>query len=155
MKITKFIFLFFFLVFINKPLIGNELIKPNIKFKPKDIIKIQLDALKKNDSPFTDFGIEQTWEFAHPSNKIFTGPLSNFKRMLHGKNYKNLLNHFSHEINLIQKKTDSFLFEVKVIDKNKKIFVYSWEIRKGDEKGCKNCWFTSSVAMPIEKGESI
>ena len=138
MKITKFIFLFFFLVFINKPLIGNELIKPNIKFKPKDIIKIQLDALKKNDSPFTDFGIEQTWE-----------------RMLHGKNYKNLLNHFSHEINLIQKKTDSFLFEVKVIDKNKKIFVYTWEIRKGDEKGCKNCWFTSSVAMPIEKGESI
>ena len=56
-------------------------------------MKIQLDGLKKNDKAYKDNGIEQTWEFAHPSNKIFTGPLDRFKKMIKGDSYKMLLNH--------------------------------------------------------------
>ena len=66
------IFYIALLLFMNK--------KPNINIKPDQVIKIQLQGLMKNDSPYRDKGIEQTWEFAHPSNQRFTGPLSRLRK---------------------------------------------------------------------------
>ena len=56
----------------------SDIIKPSINIKPGKVIKIQLQGLMKNDIPEIDRGIEQTWEFAHPNNRRFTGPLSRF-----------------------------------------------------------------------------
>ena len=67
----------------------SEVLKPNQTIVPKKVVKIQLDGLKKNDAGYKDQGIEQTWEFAHPNNKIFTGPLERFKQMIKGESYKN------------------------------------------------------------------
>ena len=47
----------------------DNLLKPNTKLKPVDVLKIQLEALKNNNIPYKNAGIEQTWEFAHPDNK--------------------------------------------------------------------------------------
>ena len=54
-----------------------ELLKPNSNIKPSKVVEIQLNGLKKNDINYKDSGIEQTWNFAHPSNKKSTGPLPN------------------------------------------------------------------------------
>ena len=62
----------FFLISLN---INAEMIKPDPKISAKDVISIQLKALQINNSPFEDAGIEQTWEFAHPNNRIYTGPI--------------------------------------------------------------------------------
>ena len=45
-------------------------IKPNERFTAYEVLKIQLEALKNNDKPKMDNGIEQTWLFAHPQNKM-------------------------------------------------------------------------------------
>ena len=58
-----------------------DLLKPNKTLKAIDVLKIQLQSLRNNNMPYKDAGIEQAWEFAHPNNKIVTGPLSNFKKM--------------------------------------------------------------------------
>ena len=84
--------LYFFIFFFNFHVTYAELLKPNSEYKPSEIVKIQLLALKNNDKPYKNAGIEQTWEFAHPSNKKFTGPLSRFKELLNDKNYNILLN---------------------------------------------------------------
>ena len=47
------IFLFIFSTFSNA-----ELLNPNSTIKPKEVIKIQLNGLQKNDSKFKDSGIE-------------------------------------------------------------------------------------------------
>ena len=78
-----------------------DLIKPNIGIDPNQVVLIQLNGLKKNNVPDTDHGIKQTWEFAHPTNKIFTGPLDRFKEMIKGESYKMLLNHKDHKINQV------------------------------------------------------
>ena len=62
-----------------------DLIYPSNLIKPKEVIKIQLTGLMKNDDNFKDSGIEQTWNFAHPKNKENTGPLPNFKMMIKGR----------------------------------------------------------------------
>ena len=80
----KSIVLFF--LFIN--ISYADLIKPNSKLKPIEVLLIQLNSLKNNNVPYKDAGIEQTWEFAHPKNKRITGPLDKFKKMIYSKNYK-------------------------------------------------------------------
>ena len=75
-----------------------ELIKPNYKIEPFQVVKIQLSSLKQNDKPNKDNGIEQTWEFAHPNNQKNTGPLDRFKTMIKGKSYRMLLNHLDHKL---------------------------------------------------------
>ena len=80
------IYIIFFLLSFGS--VSSEMVKPNINIKPDQVIKIQLQGLMKNDSPYRDKGIEQTWEFAHPNNQKYTGPIEKFKMMLKG-DFKN------------------------------------------------------------------
>ena len=58
--------LIFFLISIS--ISKADLLKPNSKIEPSEVVKIQLIGLQKNDLDFKDSGIEQTWNFAHPNN---------------------------------------------------------------------------------------
>ena len=60
-----------------------ELLKPNPSLKPIEVVSIQLNALKDNNNPYLNAGIAQTWEFAHPSNRKYTGPLESFIKMMY------------------------------------------------------------------------
>ena len=64
-----------------------DLIKPNKEISPKQVVEIQLNGLMNNDKDFTDHGIEQTWNFAHPANKQVTGPLPRIKKKQKRKTY--------------------------------------------------------------------
>jgi len=82
------IYKIFFIFFFYSTFSSAETIKPDIKIDPYQVVIIQLNSLKNNDKPIIDSGIEQTWEFAHPDNKINTGPLEKFKKMIKGDAYK-------------------------------------------------------------------
>ena len=71
------LFLLFAVMFIATT--RADVVKPNNGIEPYQVVKIQLRSLKNNDEPFKNAGIEQTWEFAHPNNKKYTGPLEKFK----------------------------------------------------------------------------
>ena len=133
-----------------------EILKPNENIIPMKVVKIQLDGLKKNDSGYKDQGIEQTWEFAHPNNKIFTGPLERFKEMLKGDSYKMLLNHKDHKINEIFSDENVVMFEVIVMDSEKKYHMFKWQVEKYLKSGpLQNCWLTTMVSAAISLGSSI
>ena len=151
-KILKLSIIFFL---INTSVDSSEIIKPSINIKPAQVIKIQLEGLKKNDIPNKDQGIEQTWEFAHPSNQRFTGPLSRFKEMIKGDSYNMLLNHISHKIIEIYSDEKKAVYEVTVLDTNKKYFKFRWQVEKFLDIGpLKNCWLTTVVSQPIPLGSS-
>ena len=84
-----------------------EILKPTPLFSAKEVISIQLKALENNNSPYENAGIEQTWEFAHPSNRQFTGPLDNFVSMILSS-YSMMLNHLEHKIIVHNNKTIIF-----------------------------------------------
>ena len=90
--------LIFIIILILSSNSNCEIIKPNVSLEPNKVIEIQLTALQKNNNPYQNAGIEQTWEFAHPSNRIFTGPLKRFTNMMYSSSYKMMLNHQKHEI---------------------------------------------------------
>ena len=133
-----------------------ELVKPNNGIEPFQVVQIQLRSLKQNDKPKKDNGIEQTWEFAHPNNQKYTGPLDRFKTMIKGKSYEMLLDHLDH--NIIKVKSDDLIvrFEVTVLDKNKTYYKFNWIVEKYTSEGpLEGCWLTTVVSVPISLGSSI
>ena len=133
-----------------------ELLKPNSKIEPSEVVKIQLIGLQKNDLSYKDSGIEQTWNFAHPNNKKVTGPLGNFKRMLKGDAYQMMINHLSHTVTQLGIEDNWAQFEVVILDKNKIYHKFNWQVEKYTLEGVlKDCWLTTMVSNPIPLGSSI
>jgi len=153
MKILpKIVVIFFLFTGIS----NADLIKPNSNLKPFDVLMIQLNSLKNNNNQYKDSGIEQTWEFAHPNNKIFTGPLERFKQMIYSDSYKILIDHQNHKIITLNELDNKIVYKVYVLSKDKKKYYYIWQIEKVKWDGkLKNCWMTTGVSEPIYLGEII
>ena len=149
-------FLFIIFIFFNFSYAFGDLIKPNIEIEPKKVVKIQLSALMKNNDPYKDSGIIQTWEFAHPNNQKITGPLEKFKNMIKTDSYSMLINHSNHEILEIYMSSKIATFEVTVLDDEKKYYKFKWQVEKYEREGqLKDCWLTTAVSQPIPLGSSI
>ena len=156
LKRLPLIFKVLVLLLITISISKAEILKPSSDINPKEVVKIQLTGLQKNDLNFKDSGIEQTWNFAHPNNKKVTGPLGNFKRMLKGNSYEMMINHLSHTITQLGSSDKWAQFEVVILDKNKIYHKFNWQVEKYTEEGeLKNCWLTSMVSNPIPLGSSI
>ena len=142
--------------FCNFSFTKADLLIPDNSILPSKVIKIQLDALMNNDKEFEDSGIEQTWNFAHPSNKRNTGPLPNFKMMIKGNSYQMLLNHLSHTITELGSSDNWAQFEVVILDKDKIYHKFNWQVEKFTLEGpLQDCWLTTVVTNPIPLGSSI
>ena len=150
------IFSFFLIIFLNPSISKADLLEPNINIGPYDVVKIQLTGLQNNDKLSDDFGIKQTWNFAHPNNKKYTGPLDKFTKMIKGDAYQMLINHLEHTINPLGNSDKWAQYEVVILDKNKIYHKFSWQVEKYEGEGPLNdCWLTTMVSSPIPLGSSI
>ena len=157
-QLQKFKIFLLFLIFISIASTNThaDVLKPNKNISPKEVVKIQLDALMKNDSPYKDRGILQTWEFAHPKNKSFTGPYDKFKNMIKKDSYSILINHKSHEVKEMFKNENVATYEVVILGKDKKFYKFKWQVEKYNKEGpLKNCWLTTAVLAPKVLGSSV
>ena len=153
MELKKYFIFVIILNFTN--FLYADIIKPSKNLTAYDVIKIQLNALKKNNMPNKNSGIKQTWVLAHPENKKITGPYERFQKMLLGDQYKVLINHESHKIKLIINSKNKYIYNVELISSDKKMYFYEWHLEKSTNKNCNNCWFTTSVSPPTNKGDII
>ena len=142
----KINFLLFFALVSSFKLWAYEDLKkifPNPKLKANEIVKIQLNAMKENDQ--TNFGIEITFRFASPKNKIQTGPIEKFILLVQNPIYRPLLNHLSATFLDLKVDADQAIQEViiKTTEGSLKGFRFLLSLQKGDE--FKNCWMTDAV----------
>ena len=152
----KILFKVLFVLLFTTNFAQAEIVKPNNGIEPYQVVKIQLRGLMENDNPKMDSGIEQTWEFAHPENQKYTGPLENFKKMLKGDSYSMLINHLDHEVVEVYNNDKLATFEVTVLDKDKKYYKFKWQVEKYLGEGpLNNCWLTTAVSQPVSTGSSI
>ena len=157
-QLQKFRIFLSFLTFIliTSTNANADVLKPKKNISPKEVVKIQLNALMKNDSPYKDRGILQTWEFAHPNNQRYTGPIERFKTMLKGNSYAMLLNHQQNEIIEIFKNDNVATYEVTILGSDKNYFKFKWQVEKNAQDGpTKDCWLTTGVSQPFNLGSSI
>jgi hypothetical protein len=125
--------------------------KPDPSLSAEAVVALQLDGLKRNDAE----GMQLVWEFAHPDNKRFTGPIDRFALMLTQPDYKILLGHKDAEIRLVLEEANVAIFEVSVTGAEGGAVIYRWGLRKVDEGEQKGSWMTVTVSPPLGTGNEI
>ena len=136
--------------------LADNLVRPDPSIAPAEVVAIQLMSLKNNDLVETDFGIRQTWNFAHPQNRKVTGPYPRFAMMLKGPGFDVLLNHKSHSIktgsNTASGQTSDGAmwqqFDVLMETRRGEILYFSWVVQKVNSGQFKGCWMTVAVSPP-------
>ena len=132
-----------------------ELLKPEPSIKPSEVISIQLTALQTNSTPFENAGIAQTWEFAHPNNREYTGPLKNFTKMMYSSSYQIMLDHQSHNITLVAEEEDMAFFFIELTDRIGNEYGFQWTLQKVLTDGqFYDCWMTIGVSTPMKLSNS-
>ncbi len=123
---------------------------PKPEFSPHQAIKTVFDALKTNDTPRENAGIETAFNFASPSNKKVTGPLPKFIAMVKSPNYETMVDHKSAEVfTNTRVQGDIAVQRVRVISKSGKIVTFDFLMSKDKETAC---WMTDGVVIvpPVE-----
>ena len=138
------------LIFLISSSLLAELQKPTPQINPEDVIKIQLSSLMNNNEPYINAGIEQTWEFAHPFNRAFTGPIARFTKMMYAPSYAVMLDHKKHDIIEVKLDKNIAYFFIELTSNDGKMFGFKWTLEKvKEEGGFKDCWMTTAVSTPM------
>ena len=133
-------------VFNNNNALSNVL--PNDIFSAIEVVELQMTSLQTN-SKINNEGIYQCWLFAHPENKKYTGPFSNFKRMIADTSYKILLNSIKFKTQLISKSDKVIKYSLVIDAFDNKRYQLDWVLEKAKlNNDCKNCWLTTVVTKP-------
>ena len=116
---------------------------PEPDLKPNDVVKLQLLAMQQNDD--SDFGIEVTFRFASPSNKIQTGPLKRFIRLVRNPSYRPLLNHINTTFLELNIEEDFAVQDVIITTSNGERIGYRFRLSIQKGPLYPGCWMTDSV----------
>ena len=111
--------------------------RPHPSFSPEAVVRIQMEALGRNDEPYADRGIEITWQFASPGNKVFTGPLERFKTMIHGRSFGPMLPHKSVEYENLRVDGGEAQLDVIVLTADDRYVGYRFGLSRQNDPSCK------------------
>ena len=132
---------------------GNDVVMPNPDIAPLEVVDIQLTGLQNNDNPERDFGIRQTWAFAHPGNRRMTGPYPRFAQMMRSPSYIEMINHVTHSITLAKQGEGWQQFDVLMETNGGNVLFFSWVVEKVTEGEYQDCWMTTGVSAPSPAGQ--
>ena len=116
---------------------------PEPELEPNEVVKLQLLAMQQNDD--SDFGIEVTFRFASPSNKIQTGPLKRFIRLVRNPSYRPLLNHINATFIELNIEEDFAVQDVIITTSNGERIGYRFRLSIQKGPLYPGCWMTDSV----------
>ncbi len=127
-------------------------LNPNPNLTPQQVVEFQLDALRHNDEPTPDAGIERSFRFASPSNRLVTGPLTHFSEIVHSAAYSPLLKSQASEVRGVVVEEDQARVYVTVTSANGAQLNFLFMLSRQGEGDYNDCWMTDSVMkLPPEE----
>ena len=120
--------------------------KPSSALTPERVIAIQLDALQHNDTPSPDFGIETTFLFASPANRVATGPPDRFASVVKAPAYRPMLNFVRAERGPMQVDGDQARQRVTIFTAAGGRVSYIFLLSRQQGGQFDGCWMTDGVA---------
>ena len=122
----------------------SESLQPHPSLSPREVVEIQLEALRRNDA--NDRGIEIVFRFASPANRMQTGPLDRFKRMIKGGAYALTLNFESVIYDEPEVSGDMARQRVVLVSRERTLGYY-FMLSRQMEPPFKDCWMTEMVGV--------
>ncbi len=126
---------------------------PNVEYAPEDVVRIVIEALARNDEPFADAGIETTFGFASPANKVNTGPLGRFVSMVKDHPYGIMVDHVESEFSEVRYMGGSAVQLVYLLGRDGRGVVFAFRLSRQGEGPFKDMWMTDAV-WPVATAET-
>lgn len=118
--------------------------KPSANLGPEDVVRIQLEALRKNDGE--DRGIAVAFRFASPANKRSTGPLPRFISMIRNGPYRLMLE-YRHVLYAPVRIVDGTAAQRVTLIGKDNVTDFVFLLSRQRRPPCKGCWMTDSVIV--------
>ncbi len=123
----------------------SELPQPSPALSPAEVIGLQLQALKENDTPTPDAGIAVAFAFASPANQAVTGPLDRFTLLVHSPVYRAMLGFRAVQRGTTIVADDQAQESVLILDAEGKTAVFVFALSRQSTNPFDNCWMTDGV----------
>lgn len=123
----------------------EEMVGPSPALEPDEVIARQLDALRENNVPYPDAGIEVAFAFASPASKAATGSLDQFAEMVHEGPYAAMLDCATAQCGPLRLDGDHAEQEVLVIDDSGATAAYAFVLTRQHSGPLDGCWMTDAV----------
>ncbi len=130
-----------------------QLPAPSVDYGPEDVVRIVINALANNNTPFADAGIVITFSFASPSNRSATGPLERFTRMVKADPYGDMVNHSDSRFSDVAIDGNDAYQYVQLTTHSGSQVVYGFRLRKQQAGEYAGMWMTDAV-WPVSKASS-
>jgi hypothetical protein len=125
---------------------------PNPGLSPQQVVEFQLDALRHNDEPTPDAGIQRSFRFASPSNRLVTGPLSHFSEIVHSAPYSALLGSQASDVRGVIVQGSEAKVYVSVTSASGSQLNFLFLLSRQSQGDYRDCWMTDSVLkLPAEE----
>ena len=118
---------------------------PSPEWTAAEVVRLQVEALQRNDSPHDDAGIETAFEFASPGNRAATGPLPRFAAMVHGPAYRDMLDFERAEYGPVRVDGDQAVQEVTLVQPDGRRATYVFGLSRQSGGRYDGCWMTDAV----------
>jgi hypothetical protein len=122
----------------------DSLPAPSPDWSPEDVVRLQVDALGRNDMPHDDAGIEAAFRFASPANKRATGPLERFRLLFETEAYGPMLDHDGARYSAVQQTATQARMGVMLSTESGSVG-YVFRLSKQTQTPYQDCWMTDGV----------
>jgi len=122
-----------------------ELPRPSVDLQPADVVRIVIDALAHNDEPHANAGIETTFYFASPANRVNTGPLDRFVRMVKSPPYGIMVDHVKSEFSEVVFEGDKAYQMVHLTAADGRATIFAFRLGKQHDGEFEDMWMTDAV----------
>jgi hypothetical protein len=116
---------------------------PSASISPEEVVRIQLDALAEADQAR---GVLQCFTFASPGNRVATGPIERFGRMVRSEPYSILIDRDEALIGAPQF-SDGFARVFVTVVRKRKLVSFVWVLSRQSTPPFVDCWMTEGVFL--------
>jgi len=134
---------------------GSRRTRPSPSLSPEQVVTIQLEALQHNDTPTRDHGIEVSYAFTVPENRLAGGPLDRFADIARGSLYGPMLNHRSVERGPMHVQGDEARQRVTIVSDSGTRITYIFMLSRQHGGEYDGCWMTDGVARINDTGPRV
>ncbi|MEM1116029.1 MAG: DUF4864 domain-containing protein [Bacteroidota bacterium] len=127
--------------------------EPSPDLLPEEVVRIQVEALQRNDEPSPDAGIAAAFRFASPGNRAATGPLDRFARMVKGPVYRDMLGFARADYEPMRVEGRRAVQRVTLTHADGRRVAYVFELSQQRGGDCDGCWMTDSVIREAQPPE--
>ncbi len=124
----------------------EDLPTPDPDLGPAEVVQAQLDALEHNDDPVPDAGVKTAYNFASPANRQATGPFDRFRRMVHNRRYRPMVDFEDAVAGPVERDSNGEVAvqRVTITGTGNRTLTYVFRLSRGED-ALEGCWLTDAV----------